>query len=90
MNGLISTLAPEIIARIGEGRAPTLQELGRVADRIRAEVYHSSSAFLWRSDDEESAERLLSYRLALAALTGVPSVEERMTMPAPSPVIAAR
>lgn len=83
MNGLISNLAPEIIACIGEGRAPTLQELGRVADRIRAEVYHSSSAFLWGSDDERSTERLLSYRLALVALTGVPHVEEPMPMLVP-------
>lgn len=81
MNGLISNLAPEIIACIGEGRAP-LQELGRVADRIRAEVNHASSAFLWGSDDERSTERLLSYRLALVALTGVPHVEEAMPIPA--------
>lgn len=85
MNGLIPNLAPEIIACIGEGRAPTLQELGRVADRIRAEVYHSSSAFLWGSDDERSTERLLSYRLALIALTGVPHAEQQMPVFARSP-----
>jgi hypothetical protein len=81
VNGLSSNLAPEIVACIGEGKALTLQELGRVADRMRTEVYHSS---LPSCGDRmtNGRQRLLSYRLALVALIGVPHVEEAIPIPA--------
>lgn len=84
MNGLVSNLAPEIVACIGEGRAPTLQELGRVADRIRAEIYGSMPVFAWAHEDHGSAERLLSYRLALVALMGVSASDDQMAVVVPA------
>jgi hypothetical protein len=84
VNGLISNLAPEIVACIGEGRAPTLQELGRVADRIRAEIFGSMPVFAWAQEEHGSAERLLSYRLALVALTGVPTLDDQMALRVPA------
>jgi len=60
-----SPVLPEVIACIGEGRAPTAMEVARVADRICRDV--AGSAFAWNDPD---AARRCSERAALAALQG--------------------
>ena len=64
------TVAPEIIACVGEGRDPTVQELGRLADRFRREIWGPRPVFAWATEPVEDAVRLASFRIALAALAG--------------------
>lgn len=64
-----ATIAPEIIACIAEGRLPTISELRRVAERIRAELRGARSVFRW-DGTAEASERRLMLRAARAALAG--------------------
>lgn len=64
-----STIAPEVIACIAEGRAPTPGELARVAERVRADLQGNRSAFAWGAPDPEQTAQL-SLRVAEAALIG--------------------
>lgn len=63
------TIAPEIIACMSEGRDPTVKELGRVADRVEQDLYGNRSTSAWERPTAV-AGRLISMRVALAALTG--------------------
>jgi hypothetical protein len=62
-----STIAPEVIACIAEGRPPTPGELARVAERVRADLGGERSAFAW--GDAGAADQL-SLRVAELALRG--------------------
>ena len=64
------TVAPEIIACVGEGRDPTVQELGRLADRVRREIWGPQPAFAWEPEPCDVDVRLASFRIAHAALVG--------------------
>ena len=66
------TVAPEIVACVGEGRAPTVQELARLADRVRREIWGPRSAFAWGQDARDAAIRIASLRVAHVALMGRP------------------
>jgi hypothetical protein len=70
MQKIVAGVAPEILACIREARDPTIQELGRLAERVRLEIFGSSPAFAWASPDEQNAERTVSFRVAQVALTG--------------------
>jgi hypothetical protein len=63
-------VASEIIACIAEAREPTVLELGRVADRIERDVWGYRSAFIWGRSSADRPSRLISMRIALAALAG--------------------
>ncbi|WP_447723808.1 hypothetical protein [Sphingomonas koreensis] len=65
-----ATIAPEIIACIAEGRLPTISELRRVAERIRAELRGARSVFHWDRAVAQRTERRLMLRAARAALAG--------------------
>lgn len=67
------TVAPEIIACVGEGRDPTVPELGRLADRVHLEIWGSRTAFAWGAEQRDNGTRLASFRIAHAALTGSPA-----------------
>jgi hypothetical protein len=64
------TVASEIIACIAEAREPTVLELGRVADRIERDMWGYRSAFTWGRSKADRSNRLISVRIALAALAG--------------------
>ncbi|WP_245824440.1 hypothetical protein [Sphingomonas azotifigens] len=64
-----STIAPEVIACIAEGRPPTPGELARVAERVRADLVGDRPAFAWGDGQPETAEQL-SRRVAELALIG--------------------
>lgn len=66
-----STIAPEVIACIAEGRDPSPAELDRVAHSIWADLKAARPAFAWDKPQSEN-ERLLILRAAHAALTGAP------------------
>lgn len=70
-----TTIAPEMIDCIREGRLPTADEVARVAGRIWADLKGTRSAFSWGELTEDSSERLLAIRAAHAALTGIPDPE---------------
>jgi hypothetical protein len=61
-------IAPEMIDCIGADRAPTPDEVARVAQHIRADLA-GSSAFAWGDASGGEAEQLV-LRAAHAALTG--------------------
>ena len=65
-----ATIAPEIILCIAEGRLPTISELRRVAERIRAELHGARSVFRWGPSIAERSERRAMLRAARAALAG--------------------
>lgn len=65
------TVAPEITACVGEGREPTVQELGRLADRVHREIW-GEPAVSWEPVSGETVTRLASLRIAQAALLGHP------------------
>lgn len=65
------TVAPEIIACVGEAREPSVQELGRLADRVHREIW-GEPAFAWEPAVGETMSRLASVRIAHAALLGHP------------------
>ena len=70
MRPQLTTIMPEMIDCISEGREPNDDELRRVADRIWTDVHGAASVFAWaesRLDDE----RQLTMRAASAALSGV-------------------
>lgn len=67
MSFMPSTIAPEVIACIAEGRPPTPGELARVAARVRADLGGDRSAFSW--GDAGAADRF-SLRVAELALLG--------------------
>lgn len=69
MFAMPSTIAPEVIACIAEGRPPTLHELERVAQRVRADLGTSRSAFAWGEADTAATDAL-SRRVAELALIG--------------------
>ena len=62
--------AAEIIACIREGREPSVRELFQVAEHIQRDIQGAASAFSWGGRTDDSSERLLSLRVAQAALTG--------------------
>ena len=70
MAGHPTTIAPEVIACIAEGRAPSIDELQRVADRVRADLAGAGSAFAWGNAESENSAHLVSLRAAQAALVG--------------------
>lgn len=70
MAGHPTTIAPEVIACIAEGRAPSVKELRRVADRIRADLDGAGSAFARGDAGSDSSGQLVSLRAAQAALIG--------------------
>jgi hypothetical protein len=81
-------VAPELIACIREARHPTIHELGRLAERIRTEIYGAAPAFAWAGARDERHERLMSLRFAQAALLGsMVVVAARPPTPTPMPVI---
>ncbi|SFN85264.1 hypothetical protein [Sphingomonas sp. OK281] len=59
-----------VIDCMGEGRAPTLEELLLVAQRIWSDGAASRSAFSWNSLSVSSPDRLCSMRAADLALHG--------------------
>jgi hypothetical protein len=63
-------IAPELVACIADGREPTLQELGRLADRIASDLVGHQSISPWSSPTDGSRVRAISYRVAQAALFG--------------------
>jgi hypothetical protein len=63
------TIAQEIIDCISQGRAPTVPELGRAADRIERDLSGARSAFAW-GGNINAPTRVTSMRIALAALVG--------------------
>ena len=67
-----STIPPQVIACIREGRAPLADELALVADRIWRDVQGTRSAFAWGDLSEDNAERILVTQVARAALAGRP------------------
>lgn len=69
MFAMPSTIAPEVIACIAEGRPPTPGELARVAERVRADLGGDRPAFAWGEGDADTADRL-SLRVAELALIG--------------------
>ncbi len=71
MFAMPSTIAPEVIACIAEGRAPTPHELERVARRVRADLGNARPAFAWgETDADATAADHLSLRVAELALLG--------------------
>lgn len=64
------TIASEVIDCIAEGRAPSVDELFRVADHIWTDIRGPRSAFTWGELTADSSERLLTLRAAQAALAG--------------------
>jgi hypothetical protein len=69
MFAMPSTIAPEVIACIAEGRPPTATELERVAQRVRADLGNARPAFAWGDADASAADQL-SLRVAELALIG--------------------
>ncbi len=67
MSFMPSTIAPEVIACIAEGRPPTPGEVARVAARVRADLGGERSAFAWGNAD---AADQISRRVAEIALLG--------------------
>lgn len=65
-----ATYPDELIACIAAGREPTVQELFSLARRVWAEGAPERSAFGWDRLPPAHGERLLSLRLAQAALSG--------------------
>ena len=63
-------IAPEIIECIREGRAPTVQELSRVAAIILREMSGHQSIFPWEHPPGDERGHVLALRFALAALVG--------------------
>lgn len=63
-------IAPEIINCIREGRAPTVQELSRVAAIIRREMSGDRSIFSWGRPPDDMTGQVLALRFALASLVG--------------------
>jgi hypothetical protein len=64
-----TTIAPEVIACIAEGRDPTITELNRVAEQIWSDVQAARPAFAW-GEAVSGSQRLLALKVAQAALTG--------------------
>ena len=62
--------APEVIDCIAEGRLPSLEELHRVAGHIWSDIKGARSAFAWGELTDDSSDRLLTLRVAEAALAG--------------------
>lgn len=63
-------IAPEVIDCIAEGRPPSVEELFRVADQVWLDIRGAKSAFSWGELTHDSSERLLTLRVAQAALAG--------------------
>jgi len=63
-------IAPEVIDCIAQDRSPSIDELYRVADHIRSDLRGARPAFAWGETDPDSIERLLTLRVAQAALVG--------------------
>lgn len=63
-------IAPEVIDCIAQDRSPSIDELYRVADHIRSDLRCARPAFAWGETDPDSIERLLTLRVAQAALVG--------------------
>jgi hypothetical protein len=63
--------ADEVVRCMGEGRDPSIQELGRVAERIWTDGGANRSAFGWRHLSPASLARLSALRAAQLALCGV-------------------
>ncbi len=61
----------EIVSCISAGREPSVDELFRVAERIRADCQGQSSAFVWGGRSEQGEDRLPCLRAAHAALCGM-------------------
>jgi hypothetical protein len=77
----LTTIMPEVIDCISEGRHPSDDELRRVADHIWADVRGRRSAFAWGDFCEDSSDRRLTLRAAEAALVGDGSASARTDPP---------
>jgi hypothetical protein len=73
-------IAPELVACISEARAPTLQELGRMAERIDREIYGDQPIFARGGFEANGSSRWRSYRIAHAALVGADGDVRRMSV----------
>lgn len=62
--------ADEVVDCMGEGRAPTVRELFRVAERIWSDGGADRSAFAWKSLSVVSVARCDAMRAAHLALCG--------------------
>ena len=71
-------VAPELVACIADGRAPKLQELGRMAERIDREIHGSRPLFAWGASEAAVKSKWIPYRLAHAALVGTDGDADRM------------
>jgi hypothetical protein len=60
----------EIVSCMSAGREPSVDELFRVAKRIRADCQGQSSAFAWDDRVADSEDWLVCLRAAHAALCG--------------------
>jgi hypothetical protein len=70
MRPQLSTILPELIDCIAEGRPPSDEELFRVADHIRKDMSGSRAAFSWGAADAGGSQAELTLRAAQAALFG--------------------
>lgn len=70
MTSQSGAVAPELVACIAGGRAPTIQELARMADRIARELSGSHSRLRLASGAGDRSVRLIRYRVAQASLVG--------------------
>lgn len=66
----IAMVAPEIVDCIREDRAPTVLELGRVADIVAREALGHRSVFAWIRPSDPEKDKMIAFRFAHAALAG--------------------
>lgn len=69
-------VAPEVVDCIAQGRPPSVNELYRVAEHIRSDLRGARPAFAWGETEPDNIERLLTLRVAHAALVGDGGVSE--------------
>lgn len=65
-----TTVVSELVDCIAAGRAPSSDEVQRVAGLIWTDLRGPRSAFAWTELADDSAERLLILRAAQVALEG--------------------
>lgn len=64
-------IAPEVVACMQQARSPSTEEVARVAEAVWRDMTTGRSAFAWGDLTEDSSERLISMRVAGAALGGI-------------------
>jgi len=73
-------VAPELVACIADGRAPKLQELGRMAEGTDREIHGNRPLFAWGASEADVTSKWIPYRLAHAALVGTDGDADRMPL----------